>query len=668
MTFKREPESRTTHYEHDALGHVTRETVGSGPNADGDPRITETLYDHPLTLPTRVRRALDGTDWAIQEFDYDLNGNATLQRDAEGRETVRVFDDRNRLITQTEPLNRITTLSYDNADRKLSETLANPTGSGDQVRRWEYDDAGRTTATIDATGGRRVSTLDANGNVLTQRDARGNPTEFSYDERNRVLTRSGPESGQLVTTTYDLNGNAVGETSGNGRAITRTYDQLDRLLDSSDNLGLFERLTWTPDNQIQTRRDGNGHLTTHHYDNLHRLVRQELPTAAGAARETRQTWTIHGEVESATDANNNTTTNLYDTLGRRTATTRAAVDGAAATTHTGYDKVGNVTSSTNARGNVTSFIVDALNRRTDQADPADGEGVVFTQHWSYDQAGNAIRHRDRRGIESESRYDKENRVLGTSRAGLTLSTLVLDLDGQVRSATDALGRTTTTTLDKAGRKILETRPGASESFTWTTENDIATHTDADGRIERSDYDLRRQLIAQTNNAGESTTHTYDGIGQRLSTQRPLGDATHRWVYAYDEGDRLKSVSNPEGETTTYAYDAHGNRTAILDANNHTTAFAYDARHRLITKTYPGTTALAHWTWDADDNEATHTTPNGALITTTYDALNRRVDQTIDTVATGEISATHWTFDGNANLSAIRETVQGAGSANRNARL
>ena len=664
MTIKREPESRTTHYEHDALGHVTRETVGSGFEGDGDPRVTETLYDHPIYLPTRVRRALDGTNWASQAFDYDLNGNPTLERDAEGREIVRAFDDRNRLITQTEPLGRVTTLSYDNADRKLSETLANPTGSGEQVRRWEYDAAGRNTVTVDATGARRISTLDAQGNVLTQRDARGNPTEFTYDARNRVLSRSGPETGQLVTTTYDLNGNAVGESWGNARTITRSFDLLDRLLDSNDADGFFENLTWTPDSQIQTRRDGNDHLTTHHYDDLHRLERQELPAIAGVPRETEETWTIHGEIESATDANNNTTTHLYDTLGRRTSTTRAAVEGNSATTHTGYDKVGNVISTTDARGNITSFTFDALNRRTDQIDPADGEGIFFTQHWIYDQAGNVIRQRDRRGIESESRFDKENRVVGTSRAGLTLSALVRDADGNVRTATDALGRVTTTSLDKASRKVLEERPGATESWTWTTENDLATHTDADERIERSEYDLRRQLIRQTNNAGETTQHTYDGIGNRLSTQRPLGDATHRWVYDYDEGDRLKSVSDPEGHTTTYQYDAQGNRTTIIDANAHTTRFAYDARHRLISKTYPtvgAATALAHWTWDADDNEATHTTPNGALITTTYDALNRRTDQAIDTVAPGEISATHWIWDGNANLTTVRETVAAAGT-------
>ena len=73
--------------------------------------------------------------------------------------------------------------------------------------------------------------------------------------------------------------------------------------------------------------------------------------------------------------------------------------------------------------------------------------------------------------------------------------------------------------------------------------------------------------------GEITTTT-DPVGNRtaetvtdtsavlvsLTTHRPLGDADHRWVSTWDEGDRLATLTDPQGHTTSYRYDAHGNRT------------------------------------------------------------------------------------------------------------
>jgi YD repeat-containing protein len=46
------------------------------------------------------------------------------------------------------------------------------------------------------------------------------------------------------------------------------------------------------------------------------------------------------------------------------------------------------------------------------------------------------------------------------------------------------------------------------------------------------------------------------------------------TYAYDDADRLISVTDPANNVTTYNYDNENNLTSITDANNHTTNFAY----------------------------------------------------------------------------------------------
>ncbi|MBO9664191.1 RHS repeat-associated core domain-containing protein [Dokdonella sp.] len=664
LTYKRESEGRTTRYEYDRLGHVVRETVGEGDTAAGSARVTEYVYADPAYRRTDVRRRLTGPDgdtWAVEHTGYDGNGNAVLTRDALNRETTREYDQRDRLRVQREPLGRTTTIAYDDADRKTKETLANVGGSGDQVREWSYDDAGRVRATVDAEGARRTTEYDRNGNVTLGRDGNGGTVISTYDALNRLLTQSGPETGQATAYGYDLNGNRTREVWANGRTITHVYDPLDRRTDSSDEEGRFEHLTYRPDGEIETRTDANGRVTTDHYDGLRRLVRQELPRVDGTPRELKMRYDVHGDVVGETDAGNHETIHDYDSLGRRTSTRLPDVDGASATHTTAYDLVGNVKSQTDARGNTTTFEVDELNRRVLQTDPADGSGEVHTQSWRYDAAGNEVEHTDRRGIATLTSYDRMNRVTGRMRDLLMLETLTRDAEGNVLTSLDAKRRLTTDTYDRANRRLSETRPlDAKRSWTYFPLGDVKSETDADGRTTTYTYTPRRYLATQTNAAGETTTHTYDGEGHRLTTERPLGENS-TWHYAYDAADRLRTVTDPERNVTTYGYDADGNRTSIEDANHHVTTFGYDARHRLRSRNYPsvgGVAAVHAWTYDADGNPAVETTPNGDAIATTYDALGRLARATYANAQPGAVSATDYRYDGNGNQVTLTEQVQG----------
>ena len=51
------------------------------------------------------------------------------------------------------------------------------------------------------------------------------------------------------------------------------------------------------------------------------------------------------------------------------------------------------------------------------------------------------------------------------------------------------------------------------------------------------------------------------------------------TYAYDDADRLISVTDPANNVTSYNYDTEDNLLSITDADNHTTSFAYDASGR-----------------------------------------------------------------------------------------
>ena len=656
-----EPEGRTTLRTFDALGHVISETVGEGADASGDARESVYAYDHPLYRLTRMTRRVNATTFAVEEYEYDNEGNLIGKRDAEDRETAFSYDARNRLVAEAAPLGRNTIMEFDGADRVIRQILRNP-GFPDQVRTREYDPAGRLSVTTDAMGGRRTFSHDAKGNALSRSDARGNLTWMTYDARDRLVSEIGPAEGQVTNYEWTLAGKQKSETWANGNVRRTSYDMLGRKSQTVDDEGVVEAFTYTANDEIETRRDANGHVTRNGYDGLRRLVRQELPTISGAERVLRKRYNVHGDLESETDPQGHVTTHDHDGLGRRISTTMPDVQNPGASLAFGYDLVGNLASQTDARGNETRFTYDALNRRTRQDDPPTLDGT-WSQTWTWDAAGNELTHVDRRGVTTVTAYDLENRPITITRDGLVVSRRSYDKDGRVETDTDALGRITTNTHDAAGRLTREDRPLEHQrSWTWWPMGDVHTATDADGRTVTSTWTKRRFLASETNYAGETTVYGYDGEGHRTSMRRPLDGV---WSYAYDEGDRLIAITDPVGgaavpaQATTYAYDRDGNRTSQTDANGHTTSFAYDARHRLVQLSWPATaegTAVASWTHDPDGNVLSSTTPNGNVLSHATDALNRVVGVSVGTSVAEEVASTAWHYDGNGNVTAIDETL------------
>ncbi|WP_386071324.1 RHS repeat-associated core domain-containing protein [Tahibacter sp. UC22_41] len=278
---------------------------------------------------------------------------------------------------------------------------------------------------------------------------------------------------------------------------------------------------------------------------------------------------------------------------------------------------------------------------------------VCRQTWTYDSEGNVLTHTDRRGIATVYAYDRENRLVSETRAGLMLQALEYDAEGNVRQQTDALGRITTSTYDKVNRKLSEDRSGlAVERWTYTPLGDVATHSDGDGRTMANTYTPRR-LLESESLAGETTHYTYDGAGHRLSRERPNGAAS-TWTYAYDAAGNLAAVTDPDGHSTTFGHDANNNRTRVVDANGHATALAYDERNRLVSKTYPDGAAWA-WRYDGNNNRIRNQAPNGRFTETTYDALNRPTRTDYRDASPGDVQSTAFTYDGNSNARTITET-------------
>ena len=74
------------------------------------------------------------------------------------------------------------------------------------------------------------------------------------------------------------------------------------------------------------------------------------------------------------------------------------------------------------------------------------------------------------------------------------------------------------------------------------------------------YDLAGNLIAETDEKGNATTHVYDARNRRVSTTDRLGNTTH---WTYDATGNELSMTDAQGQTTGYAYDAAGRKTQTI---------------------------------------------------------------------------------------------------------
>jgi RHS repeat-associated protein len=118
-----------------------------------------------------------------------------------------------------------------------------------------------------------------------------------------------------------------------------------------------------------------------------------------------------------------------------------------------------------------------------------------------------------------------------------------------------------------------------------------------------------------------------GHGARARRERAARVAL-RFVRAalsrYDQRDRLKTLTYPDGRSLGYDYDPQGNRTkltALLAGISFLTSYTFDPLNRLRTVTDPAN-RVSTYGYDENGNRQSLAQPNGAVTAYTYDSLSR----------------------------------------------
>ena len=750
--------NRVTNYAYDVMGNRTSST-------DAEGRTTTYTYDALNRLLTaRTPGVTDASGRPVTyttSYAYDGVGNRITVIDNNGNRADTVYDGDNLTRQVTDPSGHITQYAYDADLNQVSIVIGAELGAtARQVLKFDYDQRDRLIADTDALGNTARYTYDGANNRISTTDANGNVTNYTYDRNNRLLTETKPTvtdpvTGQPVRYTiqhqYDANGNEIAVTDQDGHTTRTAFDKDNRVVLVTDANGIqtvysydsrgnrtsaqvgvqahqdaagrvivdstqdaqVETYTYDEFNQVVAKTDGVGNALVSSDSALYIQLRQQFGVVDAATGKgklvaqltaadiqnlkaqltERYTYDRVGNYTSTTDHLGRTTSFTYDALNRQTKVT----DALGQATTSAYDGDGSVVSTTDALGRKTINTYDSLNRLIDTRD-----ALGVDTHKTYDSFGNLTSITTANGT-ADARttryvYDLDNRLVASTDALGNTQTVSYDAVGNRLQITDAKGQTTRYVYDALDRNIkvidplgLQTRyvydgvgnrlsvidpNGGTKQFTYDPGNRAIQIKDAQGRITTYTYDVRGNRISQTTAAGtasqETTTYLYDAENHLRQVTDANGSVTtqgfdaaynvikstdgngHSTTYAYDALNREIRKTDAAGGVTLYSYDAVGNRLSVTDPNGHATTYAYDARNQLIRVTDANGIDTTY-AYDAVGNQIniTHAANTSAAATSTYayNLDNRLVSQTD---ALGNTRTNH--YDANNNLASVTDAL------------
>ncbi|MFV0673317.1 Ig-like domain repeat protein [Variovorax sp. tm] len=610
-------------------------------NADGALSFTQVVEGTPTT-PVWV--GLDITQDRTATQLFNRNGQLQGVLDAEGYLTEYKYNAAGEQVQTIRYAHRAANFSSVSA-RMMAMAIARASGDLAGVR-------------PEASAGdiRSYNFYNARGQLVGQVDGEGYLTETIYDARGNITQ----------TRRYA----ALAKTPGAANATLATIRPDANAQDQTVTQ------TWSAANQLLSRTNVEGTVTTFTYDVAGRLV--QTTTAAGTADEriTRQRYDSQGRLIAELDGRGSDVVALADALSKWSAN---------GSTHT-YDTAGRRTSTTDANGHRTLFFYDALGRLTYTVN-ALGEvtesrynvhGLVFEQivygtrvnvsTLGATTPGGLNTDTLKAQLAAVADPAKDTHVLSTYNATGTKATIVDGLGNTTSYSYNAFREVTASTqtrlsgqvvtntvaFDRRGQQISSTLDSTGAAITRRNSYDafgrVNTRTDANGNTTNLRYDRLGRVVTTTDaNSAEHIT-TYDAFDRVLTQRDALGNVTS---YTYNLADRSVTVTTPEGVSVTTVHNRQGQTSSITDGRGNTTTYSYDKSGNLLQTQAPEGVGTST-TYDKIGLKLSTTDARGTVTTYGYDAANRLLTRTVD--PTGLQLTTSYQYD--AKGQAIRVTDSG----------
>ena len=522
------PDSLTLSYSYATRGTGTVLTSAAYSTS---PVTSQTYLYESSVLPFAITGILDENGNRFTSWTYDTTGRALTSQHANGAD--------------------LTSVTYNDTDN--SRTVTNALGVSDTYTFTTLQGVPKLTqvsraATSSTTATTETLTYDSNGYLASKTDWKGNQTTYVNNSHG------------LPTTINEAVGTSV------ARATTIAYDSTWIHLPATvTTLGLTTSFTY----------DSNGEVLT---KTLKDTTTTSVPySTSGQTRTWTNTWS-NALLASITTPNGNTTRYAYDSSGALTSTTDAKGHVTNITAHTG--------------GGLPLIIVDPNSATTTltysprlwlTSSTVSGTGGTYKTTWTYDEAGNLTQ---------------------TTLPDNSYIANIFDTAHRLIKVTDALGNYTSYTLDALGDR---------------TQTSIYAKGGSTASWQRTDtFDALGRLLVDTQGAGQTTTKTYDENGNVLTLTDGL---SHSTTNTYDPLNRLATSTDANSGITTPSYDAHDRIINVKDANGNATVYIRNGFGDVIQQTSPDS-GVTVFQYDADSSVTKKTDAKGIVVNQTFDALDR----------------------------------------------
>ena len=491
-------------------------------------RILEICGPHPEDPEKEI---------TLASYEYDADGNMTLQRNAAG--DVMTYEYAGRLIVKETWRNGLAWyFEYDGTgvgsrcvhtwgdggiyDHRLTfrEGVTEVLNSHGELTVYHHR-GGLVWKKVDANGGEHLWRYDDSRRLLAQTDPLGNSTLYRYDRWGNCTDSSDPCGGS-VSAVYPAKGNLrnrpVSVTTPDGGTWEFGYDRSGNLVSRTNPEGAVTRMTYR-NGAVASVKDPYGVVTRLAYDRFHNLT-------------------------EASDSRGNTSLYGYDLLGRCVSVTNPK----GAVQKREYDPVGRVVRVLDFDGNDIRLSYDGIDNLTEYRDNV--------QHVEYGYSGmwKLTRRRDHRGVVN-FRYDREERLRRVTNERLQSYEFALDAVGNVTAEKGFDGAVRHYLRDRGGRVVRETLPSGTEreygydACSRVTRVSYPTAGDPDQTYA---YGLSGRLVQASR--GESTVEfAYNSLG--LPTRETADGNTI--LRTYDHTGRILTLDSTAGASLRYTRNGYG---------------------------------------------------------------------------------------------------------------